>query len=53
MVRLFKNQVPVVVVQQVGGLAEVPELDVDDARVELAQLVPQGRAQAFDGVLGS
>ena len=46
------DNVPVMVVQKVGCLAEVTRLDSDHAHVELGQLQPEDITEARDGVLG-
>ena len=44
---------PMVVVQQLCGLAEVSWLDGDDGNVELWELLAENGRRALDGVLGS
>ena len=46
------DNVPVMVVQKVGCLAEVTRLDSDHAHTKLGQLQPEDITEAHDGVLG-
>ena len=46
------DNIPVMVVQQVGRLAEVTRLDSDHAHIELGQLQSQDITEPGDGMLG-
>ena len=46
------DNVPVMVVEKVGCLAEVTRLDGDHAHIKLGQLQPEDITEAHDGVLG-